>query len=98
MVSPKQGVDEMFREKLPFIRTLRTLANMDGPFPMQSRRIVAAAERLWFGGNVIAFLRLFPPDEVFRSRDDFIERCRQLERCIREGRRAPKENLRSPQG
>lgn len=88
----------VFRQRLPSIRTLRQLAEIDGPFPAKNRHAMLAAERFWFGENVIAFLKLFPPNEVFHSRDDFIDRCKELEYLILEERRAPVEKLPSPQG
>ncbi|HKX73478.1 MAG TPA: hypothetical protein VJM32_05665 [Candidatus Saccharimonadales bacterium] len=87
-----------FNKRLPTIRTLRYLADMDGPFPIKNRHIILAAQRFWFGDNVIEFLKLFPPDAVFHSRDGFIERCKQLELLIQEERHAPLEVLHSPQG
>ncbi len=72
----------LLRQRLPSLRTLRNLADMDGPFPLHTKHIILAAERFWFRDNVIAFLRLFPPDEVFYSREDFVVRCAQLERYL----------------
>jgi hypothetical protein len=88
----------MHKEKLPSIRTLRYLADIDGPFPIKNRHVILAAQRFWFNDNVIEFLKLFPPDTVFYSRDEFIERCKQLELLIMEEQRSPAEVLRSPQG
>ena len=88
----------MFKRKLPAIHTLRDLAELDGPFPTTNRHVILAAERFWFSDDVIAFLKLFPSEEVFRSREDFIERCKQLELFVREEWRAPIESLRSQEG
>ncbi len=88
----------MYTKSLPSIRTLRSLAEIDGPFPIHCRHVVIAAERFWFSDKVINFLQLFPPNEVFRSRDDFVERCKQMEVLIRQEQKAPPEMLRSPQG
>ena len=88
----------VFTQTLPMMSTLRHLAEMDGPFPIKNRHVILAAERFWFKENVIDFLKLFPPDEVFRSRKDFLNRCEELELMIREERGMPKEVLRSPQG
>ncbi|HET8671392.1 MAG TPA: hypothetical protein VFM05_12430 [Candidatus Saccharimonadales bacterium] len=87
-----------FNKKLPSIRTLRSLASIDGPFPIKNRHVILAAQRFYFNDNVVEFLRLFPRDQVFHSRDEFIERCQQLELLIQEERRAPIEVLHSPQG
>lgn len=68
----------MFYRRL-LIRTLRRLADIDGPFPMQNRHIILAAERYGFSDEVIIFLRQFPPHAIFTSRSDFIACCKQLE-------------------
>lgn len=87
-----------FNKKLPAIRTLRSLAEIDGPFPVKNRHVILVAQRFWFDDNVIDFLKLFPPETVFHSRDEFMERCRQLELLMQEERRAPLETLHSSQG
>lgn len=84
-------------QRLPSMRALQILAEIDGPFPIQNRQVILAAQRFWFNSDVIDFLKLFPPDTVFQSREDFIERCQQLELLIQEERDAPLEKLRSPQ-
>lgn len=61
------------------IHVLKRLAEMDGPFPAQSRHIVLAAERFGFSDDIIAFLEQLPSHEIFTSRADFIERCKRLE-------------------
>jgi hypothetical protein len=43
------------------------------------------------------FLDLFPADEVFESKVDFMTRCEELEMFINQEREMPKEVLRSPQ-
>lgn len=87
----------MAHRKLPPMRSLRKLAMWDGPFPMKSRRLVMAAERFGFGDDMITFLKLFPRDEVFRSRDEFLERCELLETIIFSEWKTPKEPRLSPQ-
>jgi hypothetical protein len=83
--------------QLPSLSKLRKLAEWDGPFPMKSYRIVIGAERYGFDTSVIQFLQLFPHDEVFRSRNDFLQRCQNLETIIRSEQDMPRELLRSPQ-
>lgn len=87
----------MYDRPLPPIRKLRKLASWDGPFPMKSYRMVTSANRFGFDEDTIAFLKLFPHDEVFQSRDDFLERCRDLKIFIRSERDMPVEHLHSPQ-
>jgi hypothetical protein len=88
----------MRRQKLPSIRTLRHLAAIDGPFPIKNRHVILAAQRFLFNDGVVEFLKLFPPDEVFHSRDEFIECCKQLELFTMEEQCSPVEIRRSPQG
>lgn len=73
----------IYDRPLPSMRSLRQLATWDGPFPIKSYRLVIGAERYGFGSDMLAFLKLFPHDEVFRDRDDFLEKCRVLETTIR---------------
>jgi hypothetical protein len=56
---------------LPSKRRLKLLATWGGPYPIENRHLILAAERFGFGEKVINFLRLFPPDTVFQSRSDF---------------------------
>ncbi len=86
-----------YDKPLPAIRQLKKLAEWDGPFPMKGYRMVIGADRYGFDNNTITFLELFPHDEVFRSRSDFIKRCEALESLIRSEREMPAEQLRSPQ-
>jgi len=86
----------VYYKPLPSIRSIRQLAELDGPFPMHCQHIVSAAERFWFGDSMISFLKLFPPDEPFQTRDEFVERCKQLELLIREEQETSPELLRSP--
>jgi len=77
------GGDMLFQKQLPAVRTLRQLADIDGPFPLKAHYIVLAAERFNFDDAVISLLTLFPREEVFRSREEFIMRCEELESLIR---------------
>lgn len=67
---------------LPPLRSLEKLAWWIGPFPIKSRHVLLGAERFGFNNNVISFLGLFPPDEVFQTRNDFLNRCQTLERIF----------------
>ena len=72
-----------YTRPLPSMRSLKKLATWDGPFPMKSYRMMVGANRYCFGSDMAAFLELFPHDEVFRSRDDFLVKCQELELMIR---------------
>ena len=75
---------------LPPMRNLKKLATWDGPFPMKGYRMVIGANRYGFDDDTIHFLQLFPHDAVFRSRDDFLKRCQDLELFIvQEGSHGP---------
>lgn len=84
--------------RLPTMHALRHLAVVEGSFPAKAGRVLAAGKKAWCDQNVIDFIRLFPADEVFISRNDFLERCAHLLFLLRAERRAPKEVLHSPQG
>jgi len=71
---------------LPTIRRLKKLAEWSGPFPMKSHHMVIDAERFRFDSTTIQFLQLFPHDEVFENRTDFLCHCASLETTIRAGR------------
>ena len=68
---------------LPSIRKLKKLAEWDGPFPMKSYRIVIGADRFGFDEDTIQFLKRFPHNTIFASRDDFLQRCQNLQETIR---------------
>ncbi len=86
-----------YNKPLPSMRSLKQLALCDGPFPMKGYRLASGAERCGFGRDMQAFLQLFPHDATFRSRDDFLKRCQDIETIIRSERDMPAEVLRSPQ-
>ena len=75
-----------YDQPLPSMRSLRKLASWDGPFPMKSYHMILGAQRYGFGSDMIGLLRQFPHDDVFRSRDDFINRCKELEIRIQSDR------------
>jgi hypothetical protein len=76
-----------YENQLPPIRKLKRLAEWDGPFPIKSYRLVLGARRFGFDDDTIRFLRLFPHDSVFNSRDDFIYSCEMLESSIQADRK-----------
>jgi len=66
------------------MRSLKHLAEICGPFPIKNRRLLLSAERFGFNGRVIEFLRLFPANQVFHSRDSFLKSCDELGTLIRD--------------
>ncbi|HVX47885.1 MAG TPA: DUF2795 domain-containing protein [Candidatus Saccharimonadales bacterium] len=67
------------------------LAEIAGPFPASRQEIMRIARNYGFDREVLHFLNLFPADEVFDSRADFITRCDEVELLVREERDAPEE-------
>ena len=76
---------------LPSMRTLHELAELGGPFPIQCRHLILAAERYGFPGKVITFLQSFPAHAVFRSREAFLQECEAT--CASTPHHQPKEGL-----
>lgn len=66
------------RSSLPSLRSIRELADIDGPYPIRARHAVLAAQRFCFGENVVSFLEQFSPDEIFLDREEFVSRCLTL--------------------
>lgn len=87
----------IYYKPLPHIDNVRWLAKLAGPYPATRQEIMDAAQDWNFSDNTIEFLRLFPADEQFKSQDEFLTRCEELELLIREERKMPAEVLRSPQ-
>lgn len=87
----------IYYKPLPRIDNVRWLAKLAGPYPATRQEITEAAQDWNFSENTIEFLRLFTPDEVFKSQGDFLARCEELELLLREERKMPAELLRSPQ-
>ncbi len=83
--------------RLPSSKDIIWLSKLATSYPVTRRQIVRVA-RMWnFKNDLIAFLRLFPPDEMFESRADFVTRCEDLTILIRQEWESPKEVLRSQQ-
>lgn len=74
---------------LPSIRKLRQLADWGGPYPIQNRRLILAAERFELGDKVINFLQLFTKGTIFQSRDDFLYQCEVMELYVRTNQKMP---------
>lgn len=81
---------------LPTTTQLVRLAKR-GKFPVQRQELEGVARRNGYTTGMIEFLRLFPSDEVFKNRVDFLTRCEELELFMGEERDMPKEVTRSPQ-
>lgn len=62
----------------PALRHLLSLAQ-DTQFPATAEEIGFTAHRWRFPKEVIDFIELFYPDELFLSRTDFMLRCEELE-------------------
>ena len=65
-------------------------------FPATRDEIIATATQQHRDHTVTDFMRMFDPDDRFENGIDFINRCEDVELCIRERSNAPKEQLRSP--
>lgn len=87
----------VYTKALPRITKLQRLAEQSEPFPKTVKSIVRIAIKQNFNKALIDFLRQFPSDEVFETKNDFIQRCEVVEMMIRYERNAPDEKLRSPQ-
>lgn len=85
-----------YNKNLPPIRQLLSLAN-DVQYPSSRKDIDDVAADWGFEDSMIDFLDLFPPDEIFESKVDFMTRCEGLEMLINQAQDMPKEILRSPQ-
>lgn len=83
---------------LPRIANIEWLARLAEPFPASIDKLSDLAKHWKFGRNTMDFLRLFPKNEIFESKIEFLTRCEELEMMIREGRNLPAETLRSPDG
>ena len=85
----------IYTRPLPSMRSLKQLASSDGPFPTKSYHMVVSAEQSGFGADMLAFLNLFPHDEAFLSREDFLQKCQELEIAIYSERELPVKELHS---
>ncbi len=87
----------MFYDKqLPRIQKLHELGKAIKTFPVTAKEVVFMAKRLGYSPHLIEFLKLFPDEEVFEDRTDFIARCESVCLLIQQEREAPEEILQSP--
>lgn len=75
----------MTDQALPTLKTLKRIAHESGPFPVTADNLLHSAPREWLDEETVGFLRLFPHNEVFHDRKEFIERCENLELLVRSG-------------
>lgn len=85
-----------YSKPLPPVRYLTSLA-YDTRFPASCEDIVQVACSWGFPDTVIDFLNLFEADEIFKNREEFITRCKQVEMLIAQKRTMPEEIIRNPQ-
>jgi len=83
--------------KLPHSKDIFRLAKFITSYPVLSRNVVQVARKLGCKENVIEFLKLFPGDNEFQSRTDFITRCEDLKIVMKQKEELPEERLFSPQ-
>lgn len=87
-----------YTKRLPNERDIVWLSKLVTSYPASRRQIVRMA-RMWnFKQDVVSFVRLFPADEEFASRTDFVNRCADLALLIRQEWESPQELLKSPEG
>ncbi|HET9174548.1 MAG TPA: hypothetical protein VFN56_04710 [Candidatus Saccharimonadales bacterium] len=86
-----------YTKPLPRLRRLELLATLAGTYPQTAQQLLLTAKRWRCGPSITDFLQLFPADELFATKDEFMNRARELELLIRESRTQPSERLRSPQ-
>lgn len=86
-----------YNKPLPRIQDLLWLAKLARPYPTTAGSILALAKLWYFNKSTQDFLRQFTADETFKSGDDFLDRCNELELLIREERLMSKGALQGPQ-
>lgn len=84
--------------QLPSLSELRQLVKLVSVFPASAQQFLDTAERAGSGQNVLSFLRLFHPDELFDDSQNFITRCEDMELLINQKLDSPKEILHSSEG
>jgi hypothetical protein len=85
-----------YTKQLPRITELTQVAQRTA-FPATRQEIVPKDDGRELSSSLRNFLKLFPANETFDSRSDFMTRCHDLELMITEERDMPQETLRSPQ-
>lgn len=66
-------------KSFPHIDDMPWLIRVSAPFPVPAASILDRAKLWGFSKSTRDFLRLFPEDEIFQSRADFMEHCEELE-------------------
>ncbi|HSW85009.1 MAG TPA: hypothetical protein VLF79_00130 [Candidatus Saccharimonadales bacterium] len=81
----------------PHIDNVLWLARLSMPFPATAGNITEIARSWRFSDSTLEFLELFPKDEIFTSRSDFLNRCEELELLMRDKASMPPEPILSQQ-
>lgn len=79
-----------YNKQLPPVRNLLTIAK-DVHFPASRQEVEDIARSWGFTSVMTDFLDLFPADEIFISKVDFMTRCEELEMLINQEREMPTE-------
>lgn len=87
----------MVHNELPPVRHLLSLANA-ASFPATCQQIIDCATKAQASDELIRFLYLFPMDEVFESKSDFMTRCEEIELLIALEQDMSRELTHSPEG
>ncbi len=81
----------------PKINKLTSLSRLVSAYPISTAGLIQYAEHGGLNDNLVEFLRLFPEEMVFETKDDFMNRSRLLAELMSEFDKCPREQLRSPQ-
>lgn len=86
-----------YTNRLPSEKDIIWLSKLLTNYPATRREILRIA-RMWnFKPEVVAFVRLFAPDQQFDSRTEFVTRCENLAHLIRQEWESPHEIVQSTQ-
>lgn len=84
-----------YSKKLPTAAEIRSLAT-HAVFPATTIALRGTARRARLAQETIDFLALFPDDERFPTRDDFLTRSEELVFLIEQERSTPAEIIHTP--
>ncbi len=87
----------IYTQNLPRIDILGKLVSQLGPFPENAYHIGDMARHLGYDQDIVTFIRLFDPQHIFGSKQEFLTNCEELEMLIGEMRNMPDEGYLSPQ-
>lgn len=87
----------IYNKPHPRIDNVLWLSRLAMPFPTTADRVVQIARSWRFDQSTLDFLDLFPADEIFKSREDFLARSEELELLLREKSEMPAETVMSQQ-